>query len=56
MLLIKRLIGLDTVYFKFIKIKPIVNSGAPKRRFIERYLKDNILYNNDYIKEKDYDQ
>lgn len=52
----KRLIGLDNEYFKFIKIKPVVNSGAPERRFIERYLTENILYNNDYIREKNYDQ
>ena len=51
----KRLIGLKNEYYQFIKIEPVVGSTAPNRRFIERYLKKNILYNNDYIEDKSYD-
>ena len=52
----KRLVGLNTQYYKFIENKPVTKSVTPYRRFIEYYLKNNILYNNDYIVEKTYDE
>ena len=52
----KRLIGLNTEYYKFIKCIPVKGSQTPYRRFIEYYLRDNILYNNYYDMNKNYDE
>ena len=54
----ERLIGLDTEYYKFIRCVPqnFKGSQTPYRRFIEYYLRDNILYNNYYNMKKDYNE